>query len=100
MMSNLNSVINAFNTKTSLVIRGLEYDYSNSTGFIEFVQAGHVHKDLINYKFASIPIVTTTTFSLPPIVSKPSFDIVFIDYSNSKTHLLRIGDGDDRYLYF
>ena len=96
MMQNLNSVIDAFNAKTSVAVGDVNYDYSNSTGSIEFIQAGHIHKDLINDEFTAVPIATTTTFSLPPIVSKPSFDIVFVDYSNSKTHLLRIGDGEDR----
>ena len=94
--TNIGTIISAFNSKTDIILNTKRYDFSKASGTIEYVQSGHNHKDILGFLCGGIPLIVTTSFSSPEAVSRPTFDIVFSDYSNSKIHFLRIGDGEDR----
>ena len=96
----LEKIINAFKHRISISVNGSEFDYSNSIGSVCFLQAGHSHSDINSFSCAELPIIVTTSFSSPEAVSRPTFDIVFADYTNNKVECLRIGDGEDRTFMF
>lgn len=95
MMSEIGKIVEEYNSKKAIVVNGNYYDYSSCNGEIKFIQAGHSHVDL-NTICGSIPTIITSSFASPEAVSKPTLDVVFVDYANHKVHCLRIGDGDDR----
>ena len=96
LMSEVGRIIEAFNSRSSVIINNVNYDYSSSVGTIEFIQSGHLHSDVNSFECGGVPIVVTTSFAAPEAVSRPTFDVVFVDHSNHKVNYLRIGDGEDR----
>ena len=38
-------IIQAYNNRTVISVNGMEYDFKNCTGFIEYVLSGHIHND-------------------------------------------------------
>lgn len=92
MIDELTLIINAFNTRQSYTFDDITYDFSNTIGRIEFVIAGHQHKD-INYVLSSgVPVVVTTHFKS----GGHAFDIVYVDYDKRKLYCVRAGRGSDR----
>ena len=96
MMSYVESIITAFNSKDSVELDGLIYDYSNTLGHVDFVQSGHAHEDINNAFCGGVPLIVTTKASAMYPSNTFSFDIVFVDYTNNKIECFRIGDGEDR----
>lgn len=93
MMKEIGKVIQAYNSRLLFKCENTVYNYSESKGHIDFVQAGHNHLDINNLYCGGIPLILTTSFSN---TQTPSFDFVFADYSNSIIRCIRIGDGEDR----
>ena len=100
MMSKIEGIIESFNKKESVNLFGRSLDYNDSIGTISFIQCGHQHIDFVGYAYNEVPIILTRTFGSPESSTQPTFDIVFVDYSNLKIELLRIGDGCDRTIGF
>lgn len=69
-------------------------DFTGTTGKVDFVMGGHTHYDDIR-TLEGIPFITTTTFGAPT-ATKPTFDMVFVDYDNDVVHCVRVGDGESR----
>ena len=92
LAENITLIAQAFNNKTSITLNSITYDFSNTTGTINYLQCGHTHYDA-NLVYNDIPIIITrnTTQSAPY-----SFDLCYVDYDESKLHLIRIGNGSDR----
>jgi len=91
-ITRLTAVANAYNKRTLIVVSGKTYDYSASTGFVEFVISGHTHEDKIGV-CNDIPIVVTTNLKCDGLVS---FDLCFVDYSKGTLQLVRVGSGSSR----
>ncbi len=85
-------LIKAYNDKTSIEMNGREYDFSSTSGTIKFVLTGHLHQDL-DTSIDRTPVVSTTWLRDG---DTPTFDLVYVDYSNNKIHLIRVGTGHDR----
>lgn len=96
LMSDISRVVSGYNSKMLFNIYGKTYDYRYANGNIHFVNSGHDHRDVNGFSSSGIPIFLTRTFSSPEIATQPTFDLVFVDYSNARIVLLRIGDGDNR----
>lgn len=87
-------IAKAYNERTSTDVYDTVYDFSNATGKIEFVIAGHNHADTTT-SLNDIPVIITTQVRAD--VSKgASFDLVHVDYDNKAINLVRVGDGLDR----
>jgi hypothetical protein len=86
------NVAKAFNDRSSIVINEKQYDFSNATGKIEYLIAGHTHMDEVIID-SNIPCITTVDAMRNNILS---FDLIFTDYTNRKIHLVRIGNGNSR----
>lgn len=87
-------IAEAFNNRSSIVVNGTNYDFSNAQGKVEFGLFGHFHADG-EYTHNGIPCVMTTNVRHDESAG-PSFDLVFIDYDNRKVKFVRVGSGDDR----
>lgn len=96
MMLEIGKIIEGFNNKIEVQIADCCFDYSSSFGTVSFVQAGHSHQDINSFNCGSVPVIVSTSFGSPEAVSRPTFDIVFIDHTYSLVNCLRIGDGEDR----
>ena len=90
---NLTKLINAFNTHTSITLNSITYDFTNTTGHIDYVLSGHIHSDK-NDTVNGVLCIATTTFAYSQ--STPTFDMVFNDYDNNKVYLTRFGNGESR----
>lgn len=87
-------IAKAFNDRGSITVNGTSYSFANASGKVEFVIAGHTHRD-----------AETTVNGIPCIMSDnvqrdnsygPTFDLVLVDYSNSVIKTVRVGYGSNR----
>jgi predicted phosphodiesterase len=90
----LQSIITAFNNRSSVTVGGQTFNYANATGKIRFCMSGHTHNDVVN-TIGGIPFVRTTQMREG---GKPTYDLCLADYEKNKLHLIRIGTGEDRTL--
>ncbi len=80
----------AYNTRASVTISGTVYNFSDATGRVEFMFAGHSHADLTG-TLHGVPYFITT-------MSAAGYDLVLVDYTAREIKLTRIGQGEDRVL--
>lgn len=96
LMENIGLIVSAFNSRNKIEINGYVYNYSSSNGTIDFIEAGHEHKDLNTYSCGGIPVIITTNFSSPTKTEQPTFDYVSVDYNKKTVACERYGEGNDR----
>ena len=90
--NNIASVISAYNAHTSVTLNGVNYDFSNCTGKIDYSLVGHCHMDLVE-DMGGVPVIGTINLRAG---STPSFDLISVDYTNMTFKSIRIGQGSDR----
>lgn len=87
-------IAKAFNDRDSITVDGTSYSFATASGKVEFLIAGHTHRD-----------AETTINGIPCIMSDnvqrdnsygPTFDLVLVDYSNSVIKTVRVGYGSNR----
>ena len=94
----IGTIISAFNSHTVATLTsagdGYEktYDFTSTTGHIDYVVVGHAHKDY-NTTLGGVPLVGVANFQNGGI---PTFDLIFADYTNGKLYTTRIGTGNSR----
>jgi hypothetical protein len=93
MLDAVTKIANAYNTRASITLNDIIYDFSAVTGKFWFVMAGHTHKDL-SYAVNGIPIVVSINALVDP--DTITFDLVLVDYDANKIHMVRVGSGDAR----
>ena len=96
MLTSITTIISSYNRRTVVSISNREFDYTNCSGYVTFIQSGHKHKDVSDRYFENIPIVITDWFEMNNNYIYHPFDVVFSDYTNMKIYCLRFGRGDDR----
>ena len=79
----------AYNTKTSVEVAGVTYDFTGATGTCEFIISGHCHKDAQG-SYNGIPIILTKNFDTG------NADVVVADFDALQVKTTRIGSGSDR----
>jgi hypothetical protein len=94
LAQNIASVVVAYNNKTTVTLNGETYDFSNATGHIEFVIAGHTHADKNFAIDDSVPVIITTNAGYGNAVV--TFDLVFADYTARTIDFIRVGNGSNR----
>lgn len=101
--SRIMAAAHAYNQRTTLSQHGYDADYTNATGMVEFVIAGHTHRDNIAYATSgnsTIPVIVTVdtgyTGYNDTFKEDASFDLVFANYDSRKVKLVRVGSGSDR----
>lgn len=78
-------IAEAYNARGKVTFEGRTYDFSAKTGRIEFLIAGHSHRDEVSV-YHGIPCILTTNNG----VDCPTLDLVAVDYTKRKIHLTRI----------
>ena len=74
-----------YNSRGTVTFEGKTYDFSKKTGRVEFLIAGHSHRDEVS-TYHGIPCILTTNNG----VACPTLDLVAVDYTERKIHLTRI----------
>lgn len=93
LTSRITEIASVYNSRGTIQHNGKTYDFSQKTGKVEFMIAGHTHADLVG-TLNSIPYIQTINADVS--ASYPSFDLVFVDYTARKLKTVRIGTGEDR----
>lgn len=73
------------------------YDFSNSTGTVHYLIAGHLHVDWI---VENDGITTIMTANALYNWNEPTFDLIANDYVNNMVCMTRVGNGNNRYCHF
>lgn len=93
MLDAITQIASAYNTRASITLNDITYDFSAVTGKFWYVVAGHEHIDA-SYAVNEIPVVVTTNALVD--TDTISFDLVLADYDANKIHMVRVGSGDVR----
>lgn len=81
-----------YNDRGMYTYNGVTYDFSQKTGMVEYIIAGHNHSDHTGM-IEGIPyVLTATNQSGDPA----NADFVYADYEARKLYLMRIGGASDR----
>ena len=94
----IGKIIEAFNAHTVCTLTNATegydktYDFTGTTGHIDYVIVGHTHADFTG-TFGGVPVIGCVNFTKD---NTPSFDLIFADYTNSKVYTTRIGSGSSR----
>jgi hypothetical protein len=107
-------IANYYNTRAKGDLSGLyvessqsysgtvSYDFSSSTGKVEFCLGGHLHNDN-NEMFSGIPVIIVEADTIHNrngsvakvgTVSEQSISAVIADYKNNEVNFIRVGRGD------
>ena len=97
LISTILSITEAYNGRNPITVNGEEYDFADAVGHIEFILAGHSHRDAVLDTFC-VPVIIT--INVRSGENAPSFDLCLIDYDNRQFKMVRIGDGEDRTVNF
>lgn len=89
----IETIITGYNNKDVMEINGVTYNFSNVDGHIEFVIAGHVHRDEHFVVNDSVPVILTTNAWKN---SSVCFDLIFADYTARTVDCIRVGLGNNR----
>ena len=91
--SNVVELISAYNKGGSVTLSGTTYDFTGCTGAVRFVLSGHIHADY-STTVNGIPLIAT--INVRASAGSPSFDLVFVDWTEKRLTLKRIGSGADQ----
>ena len=83
----------AYNARETYTYEGVEYDFSEKSGMVEYIIAGHNHESRNGY-VAGIPYVTVSKFGSSS--NPPTADFVYADYDARKLYMYRVGLGESR----
>lgn len=93
MAENIQAIAGAYNSRSSVTLNGITYNFSGCTGKIACVIAGHSHFDSIITQGVSVPVWLTTNMMDG---NTPTFDLCVIDYTAGKMKSVRVGTGSNR----
>lgn len=82
----------AYNNRETYTYNGVEYDFGEKTGMVEYIIAGHNHNDRVGM-IAGIPYVLTATNQQG---DPATADFVYADYEARKLYMYRVGTGESR----
>ena len=85
-------ISNAYNSRRSYEYNGKIYEFSEKSGMVEYIIAGHDHKSQQG-ELSGIPYVIVPTMARGDSITS---DLVFADYSARKLSIHRIGEGENR----
>lgn len=105
--NNLETIIDAYNSKSTITVANTSMNFSNAKAEICFVIGGHVHNDITWNTPNGIPFILsdcdngrrTRNTEYPYVkgtITEHAFDVVTIDYTNRTIKSVRVGRGIDR----
>lgn len=89
---NIGQVISAYNSRSSVTLNGVTYNFTGKTGKVRAVMCGHTHADMQGV-LGGVPVVSVTKAYDDGVVS---YDLGYFDFDNSVLKLFRIGSGSNR----
>ena len=89
---NVQSLLAAFNARSSITLNNVTYDFSAATGKTHCIISGHTHADYLDTN-AAVPVWCTQN-----VTSNCTFDLMLVDYKNMVMKSVRIGTGNNRTL--
>lgn len=92
MVDYLENIILAYNDKTSVEINGTIFDFTNTTGKIDYCLVGHSHADFTT-QMANIPVIGSANLQKG---NTPTFDLINVNYDDMTFNTIRIGNGENR----
>jgi predicted MPP superfamily phosphohydrolase len=92
LLNNITLMSKAYNTRSSVTLNGVAYDFSGTSGKVHLVISGHTHEDA-TYMLNDVPVVITTDLRSG---NTPTFDLFAVNYGESKAYLTRVGNGESR----
>lgn len=85
-------LLEAYNSRSLLELgSGEKFDFTDCTGHVDFIMAGHTHKDTCVI-VGGVPAIIVRTAK----EEIPSFDLVLVDYAENKIYCERFGKGNNR----
>lgn len=93
MASNIQAVAGAYNSRSSVTLNGITYNFAGCSGKIACAIAGHSHLDALVTDGVSIPVWLTTNMQDG---NTPTFDLLLIDYGANVLKGVRVGTGSNR----
>ena len=91
MATNVVSLINAYNSKGTVALNGVSYDFTAATGKIRFLLCGHTHYDTVYYATGSIPVICIDDATAIGTATKLIMYSCLVDYENDKLYAFRDG---------
>ncbi len=94
----IGKIIEAFNAHTDCTLTNATegydktYDFTGTTGKIDYVIVGHTHADFTE-TLGGVPVIGCVNFTKDNMAS---FDLVFADYTAGKVYTTRVGSGESR----
>ena len=92
MADNIGLVINAYNAHSSVELNGVNYDFSQCTGKVDYSLVGHSHADF-DTTLGGVPIIGSINMQSG---GTPSFDLIYVDYDAMTFNSVRVGTGNNR----
>ena len=89
----IRDIIIGYNNRDVMQLNNITYDFTEATGRIEFVIAGHTHADSYETIDNSVPVIITKNAWANSVAC---FDLVFVDYTARTVNCVRVGTGDNR----
>ena len=89
MIDNVQELIGAYNSHSTVTLNTVEYDFTNCTGKCHYILGGHIHQNKSDTTNYSVPIIARTTTKAAS--NTPTFDLVLSDWENGKLYFVGIG---------
>lgn len=104
---NLESMIDAYNAKTTVTVGTDTFDFTSAAGDVVLLLGGHIHNDLYWLTTGGVPVVlcdcdngTRSNNEEYPYaagtITEQAFDVFTLDYTTGDVKAVRIGRGADR----
>lgn len=93
MAANIQAVAGAYNSRSSVTLNGITYNFAGCSGKIACAIAGHSHFDALVTDGVSVPVWLTTNMQDG---NTPTFDLLLIDYGANVLKGVRVGTGSNR----
>lgn len=91
---NITDMAAAYNKHETITLNDKIYDFSNCNGKMFAIICGHTHIDFNGVNNGINIVCTRTAQNIGN--GFPTFDLIAVDYTNSKLHAVRFGTGDNR----
>lgn len=88
----LGTLIEAYNSHTTVTLNGTTYNFTGCSGKIVYCLVGHSHADFVD-TIGGVPVIGSINMQGG---KTPSFDMIFVDYTNMIFHAVRVGNGSSR----
>ena len=94
--SEITALCSAFNKREQYAVNGVIFSYTDATGKVHALFAGHNHIDY-SIEDDGIPVIGVSRFIRNDM---PTFDLCLINYDDGCLELIRVGYGQDRHIRF